>query len=516
MRIDKSRIASTAAAPPAPSRAQWSDLLDLSLDQGSGRPIFLQIYLLIRDAIVARKLAPGVKLPSSRQLASRLKVSRTSAVSAYDQLLAEGYAVSRGGSGTYVSDDVPPPLITATGQDIATGRPAPERMRLSMAGERYRAFGATLGPPVRLPFAVGCCSVDAKTIEAWRRIGASHMRRFDRINLAYADPAGEAALRREIAAYLRAARAVHCDDDQVVILSGSQQAIDLSMRTLLDPGDTVWVEDPGYAATREALQAAGARIVPIPVDEHGLDVGAGKAIAGDARAVYITPSHQYPTGAVMSMARRLELLAWAADTGAWIIEDDYDSEFRYAGKPLASLQGIDRGHCVIYVGTLSKVLFPGLRLGFAVVPRPLVDMFRGARFLSDRAPPTLQQAMTADFMRQGYLTSHIRRMRQLYREARDVVVDDIRRHLGDLVTIDVPDGGMQLVVHFRDGISDIEITAVAQHAGLVVRPLSPHFVAAPPRHGLVLGFSGFDAHQLRKAAVVLGQVSREVLAKRRP
>lgn len=493
---------------PAPSRAKWSDLFHLTLDHASARPIFQQIYLALREAIVANTLAPGSKLPSSRDLALRLKVSRTSVVSAYDQLLAEGYVVGREGSGTYVSDDVPSAIVTPT--RVAGANGTASRQVVSVAGARYGRFAQDLVPPGSLPFAAGCCSVDAKTVEAWRRIGAEQMRQFDPINLSYADPSGEAPLRREIAAYLRAARAVQCDDDQVIVLSGAQQAIDLSIRTLLNPGDPIWIEDPGYGATREALAAAGAGLVPVPVDENGLDVAAGIAVARQARAVYITPSHQYPTGAVMSMSRRLELLAWASQTGAWIVEDDYDSEFRYAGRPLASLQGLDRGGCVVYVGTLSKVLFPGIRLGFAVVPHHLIDIFRGARFLSDRSPPTLQQAMTAEFMRQGFLTSHIRRMRQRYKEARDVVVEAIDRHLGDLVDIEVPDCGIQLVIHFRDGLSDVTVAEAARRQGLIVKPVSPHYIAAPPRQGLVLGYSGFDNHKLRAAAAELGRIARSV------
>lgn len=490
----------------ARSRGKWSELLEVSLDHDSERPIFLQIYLGLRTAIVSNALAPGLKLPSSRQLAAQLNVSRTSTISAYNQLLAEGYVVGRAGSGTYVSEDVPAALTVAKDSD---GKAVSStQTRVSRAGERYRQFGAGLLNAPHAPFMTGCCAVDAKTIDAWRRIGTNHLRGFDRTNLAYADPGGEPGLRREIAAYLRAARGVQCIDDQIIVLSGAQQAIDLSIRTLLDPGDAVWIEDPGYAATREALNAAGAKLVPIRVDAGGLDVSAAKVAAPDARAVYITPSHQYPTGVVMSMARRLELLAWASETGAWIIEDDYDSEFRYAGKPLSSLQGLDRGGCVIYVGTLSKVLFPGLRLGFAVVPHALVSMFRGARFLADRSPPMLQQAMTADFMGQGFFTSHIRRMREVYREARDVLVGAVNTSMGDMVDIEIPDAGMQLVMHFRHSISDVEIVDAARLQGLVVRAVSPLYLAAPRRQGLVLGYSGFDNRQLRSAAATLGRIVR--------
>jgi GntR family transcriptional regulator/MocR family aminotransferase len=497
-----------AKAADRPGRGSWSEFLELSLDPASGRPLYVQIHLWLREAIVSGALAPGTRLPSSRRLAARLRVSRMSAIAAYEQLIAEGYAVGRRGSGTYVADDVPPPVAL-----VAAGGPADAgaRARVSAAGQRYHSVGIGLEAPARSPFVVGCCAVDGRTIEAWRRIGAAEMRQFDRMNLAYADPAGEPALRREIAAYLRAARAVHCAEDQVIVLSGAQQAIDLTIRTLLEPGDAVWIEDPGYPATREALQAAGARLVPVPVDASGLDVAAAKAAAPAARVAYITPSHQYPTGAVMSMPRRLELLAWAAEAGAWIVEDDYDSEFRFAGKPLSSLQGLDRGGRVIYVGTLSKVLFPGLRLGYAVLPPSLVDTFRGARYLTDRSPPTLQQAMTAEFMRQGLLASHIRRMRQVYRAARDMAVAALEQHLGDLAGIGVPEGGMQLIAYLRSPASDQEVAAAAREVGLFARPLSPLYLAAPPRQGLVLGYSGFDPHQIRTAAARLGRVAREAL-----
>lgn len=497
---------------PSVSRATWWELVHFPLDPRDERPLFQQLYLVLRKAIVAGTLAPGSRLPSSRELAARLGISRTSVIAAYDQLLAEGYVAGRRGSGTYVSEDVP----VAT--PAKAGRPAMRKaaavQAISAAGQRYARFGADLSLPGRQPFTTGCCLVDARTVEAWRRIGSEQMRHFDPANLAYADPGGEEALRQQVAEYLRAARAVQCEPEQIIITSGAQQAIDLSVRILLEPGDAVWVEDPGYLASRAALTAQGMQVTGVPVDEAGLMVEQGVAAAPGARAVYITPSHQYPTGAVMSMARRLELLGWAARNGAWIIEDDYDSEFRYDGPPLASLQGLDRHGCVIYVGTLSKVMFPGLRLGFAVVPPRLADAFRGARFLSDRSPPVLLQAMAAEFMRRGFLTSHIRRVRQQYREARDVVIEALGRQLGDLVETEKPGCGIQLVTHFRVPVSDLAIAEAAARHGVTVRPVSPHYLQVAPRQGLVLGYSGFDSHSLRSAAAALGRAVRSVVPSR--
>ncbi|MDF3812440.1 MULTISPECIES: PLP-dependent aminotransferase family protein [Rhodopseudomonas] len=495
--------------PPAAggSRSKWADFLDLVVDPGNDTPLLQQIYLGLREAILLKTLAPGSRLPSTRQLADRLGVSRTSVLAAYDRLLAEGYIEGRTGSGTYVSHDVSESVIVPV---VGGGQPKEgASRRLSAAGDRYRETARRLAPPQDVPFSPGCSSVDAITIEAWRRVGSRQLRTLDRVNLAYADPIGELALRTEVAQYLRAARAVRCEPEQVIIVSGAQQAIDLCARVLLDPGDAVWVEDPGYHGARGALDGIGARMIPVPVDDSGLIVSAGIAREANARAAYITPSHQYPTGVVMSMRRRLDILAWAREHGAWIIEDDYDSEFRYVGRPLASLQGIDDGARVIYVGTLSKMLFPGARIGFAVVPRDLIDVFTGVKFVTDRQPPTLVQAMVTDFIRQGFLNGHIRRMRLHYRDARDVVVATITRQLGDLVEVEVPECGIQLAIHFKQAISDVAVARQALAQGIVVKPVSQLYLQAQPRQGLLLGYAGFDLHRLRSSAERLALIVRE-------
>jgi GntR family transcriptional regulator/MocR family aminotransferase len=497
----------------ARSRSRWADFLDLTVDTASETPLLQQVYLLLRGAILSHALVPGSPLPSTRRLADRLGVSRTSVLSAYDQLLAEGYVEGRAGSGTFVTNDIPQPVI----KPVASGKPKTKaaHRHLSDAGARFRKLAENLGPPEEIPFSPGCCSVDAMTIESWRRVGSKQMKTFERVNLHYADPIGELSLRIEVAQYLQAARAVRCEPEQIVIVSGAQQAIDLSLRALVNPGDPVWIEDPGYTGARAALRAVGAKLVPVPVDEGGLVVSAGIVAQANARAAYITPSHQYPTGAVMSMRRRLEILAWAQERDAWIIEDDYDSEFRYVGRPLASLQGIDHDSRVIYVGTLSKMLFPGVRIGFAVVPRDLIDVFTGAKFVTDRQPPSFQQAMVADFMRSGYLTGHIRRMRIQYREARDVVVKAVMQHMGDLVDVEVPECGIQLIVRFKHDISDVEVANKARAKGIVVKPVSSLYLNRPTRQGLLLGYSGFDLRKLRSASQQLAEVVRSTAPRSR-
>jgi GntR family transcriptional regulator/MocR family aminotransferase len=341
------------------------------------------------------------------------------------------------------------------------------------------------------PFNTGRTLIDARTAGTWRSLTHRAVRRLGVNELGYTDPAGLPELRGNICDYLRAARAVHCDPDQIVITAGTQQAIDIAIRVLLAPGDEVWIEDPCYPLTHAQLLLAKVRPHPIPVDDQGLVVDTGLRKAPQARAAFVTPSHQFPTGVALSMARRLELLAWARQSGAFIVEDDYTSEFRYSGPPLASLQGLDDAEQVIYIGTLNKALFPGLRLGYAVVPRALLKAFVGARYLIDRQPATLQQAIVSEFMQQGHFAAHIRRMRQLYREQRDALAETLMRRAGDRLDVAVPDQGMHLVAYLHDGSSDVAIEAAAQRAGIVVRAISRFYRAARPRPGLMLGFSGF-------------------------
>src|SRR4029079_8787084 len=288
------------------------------------------------------------------------------------------------------------------------------------------------------PFNLGRTLIDGRTHSAWRKLTARAFRAIAPVHLGYSDPRGLPALRQAVSDYLRVARGVRCDADQVVITTGTQHAVDLVIRVLKLAGEKVWVEDPGYPLTVRALVAAGAVAHPVPIDEHGIDVRAGIARARSARAVFITPSHQFPTGVVLSMSRRLALLAWAREARSWIVEDDYSSEFRYGGRPLAALQGLDDAERVIYVGTLNKALFPGLRLGYAVVPTGLLPAFVSARYLIDREPPSLQQHVAAEFMRQGHFAAHIRRMRVLYREQRDTLAAILARRAGDHLKVEVP------------------------------------------------------------------------------
>jgi len=476
----------------------WADLYAWQLDRASRTPLSRQIYMQVRSAVLSGALCAGTRVPSSRTMASQLGVARASVVSAYEQLLAEGYVDSRQGSGTFISGEI---------AGLATGRRrAPRPIKRAAVPPSARAFPDFERSAVQgeaRPFNTGRTLIDARTAETWRSLTHRAVRRLGSDHLGYADPAGLAELRSNICDYLRAARAVRCEPEQIVITAGTQQAIDIAIRVVLPPGDEVWVEDPGYPLTHAQLLLAKVRPHAIPVDDHGLIVDVGRRRAPQARAVFVTPSHQFPTGVAMSMARRLELLAWARRSGAFIVEDDYTSEFRYSGPPLASLQGLDDSEQVIYVGTLNKALFPGLRMGYAVVPRALLQAFVGARYLIDRQPATLQQVVVSEFMQQGHFAAHIRRMRQLYREQRDALAETLRRRAAGRLDVALPDQGMHLVAYLRDGVSDIDIEAAARCEGIVVRAISRFYRAARPRPGLILGFSGFPRQLIVPAAARL-------------
>jgi GntR family transcriptional regulator/MocR family aminotransferase len=326
--------------------------------------------------------------------------------------------------------------------------------------------------------------------------------------LDYGDPLGFMPLREAIATYLREARAVRCEAGQVMVVSGSQHGLDLATRLLLDPGDRVWLEDPGYLGARGALMAAGARLVPVPVDGEGLEVARGIRVAPDARLAYVTPSHQYPLGVTMSLARRLALLEWARARRAWIVEDDYDSEYRYTGRPLASLQGLDRHGRVIYVGTFSKVLFPALRLGYVVVPPALVDAFAAARGLVDRHPPSVTQAVLAEFIAEGSFARHVRRMRMRYAEQQAALVEAARHKLDGVLEVSPAEAGMHLVGWLPSGADDRAASGTAQQVGVEAPALSTFRLRRSGRCGLLLGYAAWAPSELRAAVDTLAAALR--------
>jgi GntR family transcriptional regulator / MocR family aminotransferase len=493
-------------------RQGWADVYRWQIDRRSGASPRRQIYVQVRAGVLSGALKPGTKLPSTRAMAGHLGAARASVVAAYEQLLAEGYVDGRAGSGTYISADLAgliAPLAQPSRRLKRPSVPAP--------AEAFAEFAQSTAQADERPFNTGRTLFDARSVEAWRKITNRAVRCFGKHDLGYSDPSGFFELRRSLCEYLRAARGVRCEPEQIVITAGTQHAIDIAIRVLLAPGNDVWVEDPGYFLTHRQLLLANARLRAIPVDSQGMQIDIGVRIAPKARAVFVTPSHQFPTGVQLSMARRLELLAWAREADAYIVEDDYVSEFRYSGPPLASLQGLAEDDRVIYVGTLNKALFPGLRLGYAVVPHTLLAAFVSARYLIDRQPPSLYQTVAAEFMREGHFAAHIRRMRVLYREQRDALASVLMRKAPHQLKVDVPEQGMHLIAYLPRGISDVAIEKTASANGIIVRAMSRFYRDAPPKAALMLGFSGFPRQILVPAATKLARllVSRHDAPRRR-
>lgn len=493
-----------------PKRASAPNLAAVQLDRTAGSSLYRQLYDGLREAILDGQLPAGTRLPSTRTLADDLGVSRNTVMNAFDQLLAEGYLEARVGAGTYVTSTLPDDLLRArvVGEDVSEAHQP--RDVLSRRGQRLASarIGVSRdeGPP--RAFSAGVPALDAFPFNVWGRLAARAWRNPPPEHLGYGQAAGYLPLRRAIADYLRVTRGVRCQAEQVVMVTGAQQALDLAARLLLDAGDQVWLEDPGYLAARSILLSAGAELAPVPVDEQGLDLVAGIARAPGARLAYISPSHQYPLGVTMSLARRLQLLEWANRAGMWILEDDYDSEYRYSSQPLAALQGLDVGDRVIYVGTFSKVIFPSLRLGYLIVPPDLVDAFATGRGLVDRHPPIVPQAILAAFIEEGHFLRHIRRMRALYQERQAILIDEIRRELGGYLEIVPAEAGMHLVGWLPEGVGDKAVFAQLRVAGVEAPPLSLYSIEPLPRAGLVLGYAAFDAATIRRGvrqmAVALG------------
>jgi GntR family transcriptional regulator/MocR family aminotransferase len=482
----------------------------IPLDRRSATPLYRQIYEGYRTAIIERRLRAGQRMPSTRGLAEDLGLSRIPVLNAFEQLIAEGYLEARTGAGTYVSTSLPlgSPAEGSpkSSPDRSPSLGKPRRLarkvdRLPSSQPWLRGFGA---------FAVGHAAIDNFPYAAWTRLLSRHAHRLTANLLRYGPVLGYEPFREAVADYLRTTRAMHCEASQIMVVSGSQQALTICANALLDPGDEVWTEDPGYHGARAALELAGALVIPVPVDAEGLDVEAGIRGAPKARAALVTPSHQYPLGATMSASRRLQLLNWAVSRGSWIIEDDYDSEYRYESLPLGALQGLDRHGRVLYIGTFSKVLFPSLRLGYIVIPPDLVERFMNVRRAMDICPPSFLQAVLTDFLREGHFALHIKRMRRRYRERRSTLVESVRTILGEDFKILGEQAGMHLVVSLPQGLSDRAVAKAAAEVELWTMPLSWCYVRPSKRQGLVLGYGGSSPTEIRAGVRKLAEVIRKL------
>lgn len=475
--------------------------LTLSVSSRHG-PLFRQVYSALREAILTGSFRVGDRLPSTRDLAEQLGVSRTVVLAAYDQLLAEGFAEGRRGSGTYVASGI--------GGTATQSRRAEQsaKLRLARFGSAAAAASSTVSVPrVRqrpLPydFAYGRSDVELFPLEMWRRILLRCARKMPLSGFDYGPASGNVALREAISIHLRRSRAVACDPSQIVIVNGSQQGLDLIARVLIERGDRVVIEDPGYQGTTEVLRAAGAHLLPASVDRDGLNPA---RLPAGARVAFVTPSHQFPTGAILSLARRLALLEWAKRANTVLVEDDYDGEFRYEGQPVESLQGLDREGRVVYLGTFSRTIFPSLRVGYLIAPAQLVPAFTGAKWLADRQTATLEQQALAEFISSGLYERYLRRVRRRNAARRAALLDAIETHLGDCVEVTGDGAGAHVALWPRRRINEDALIADAASRGVRIYGMSRYFQRRPSRPGFILGYSRTTEREIREGIRRLGE-----------
>ena len=467
------------------------DLPFLKPEAGDDAPIYMQLYQRYRDAIATGKLRAGDRVPSVRSLASELNLARGTVELAYQMLASEGYFSPQGAAGTFVSERLQP--LDAAGPVAAPTAPPPLPPDSAMA----------VGVP--RPFQLGLPALDAFPRKTWVRLAGRNLRVMDLTSMAYPDSAGYGPLRHAIATYLGISRGIACTPDQVFVTAGYRAALDLVCRTLLTPGDEGWFEEPGYLFAREFLLSVGMRLAAIPVDHEGLDVGHGRHIAPKARFAVVTPTHQSPTGETLSLPRRLQLLEWAGRQKSWIVEDDYDSEFRYHGRPLPALKSLDREGRVLYTGTFSKVLFPGLHLAYLVVPAAHIDRFAAAASQLGGPASVPVQATVAEFIAQGHFARHLRKMRALYAERRSYLVDALDEVFGGDLHVQPQAGGIQTLAYLSGTLSrrrDVPMAEAAHKHGLAVHALSRWYGGEAVRSGLLMGFTNIAD---RETALTLAQ-----------
>lgn len=480
---------------------------DLTLEPTTGQPLHVQLREGLRSAILSRRLAPGLRLPASRLLAADCGCARGTVLAAIEQLVAEGYLDTAPGAGTFVAANLPEASLEAAGH-AARGAPvaSPRPPRLSRrAAARNTRPATTPPPPHRAPdaFVTNRPAIDVFPFGLWSRLMEAEWREPRRIALP-AEPFGDRGLREAVAGYLGAARGFACDPDGILITQSLTQGFALIARLLLDPGEQAWVEEPGFWGIREAILAADGVPIPVPVDGEGLDIALARRLAPGARLAMLTPAHQYPLGAVMSLPRRLAVLAWAQDAGAWIVEDDYDSEYRYAGRPLAPLRALDTTGCVIYAGSFSKVLFPGLRLGYLVLPPALIEPAERLILAAGGMAAVPGQVALARFITEGHFAAHLRRTRRLYAERQAVLLAAAGRWFGDHLTLRPDDAGMHLTARpgpaWQGAFDDRALTGRAAAAGIAVAPLSRHYAEpASATGGLMLGYAAVPTAKIEPA-----------------
>lgn len=484
--------------------AKRSSTLPLNLHEPrAGIPLYRWLYDELRAAILSGHLRPGARLPATRDLAAQYGLSRPTIVTAFEQLQSEGYVEGKTGSGTYVSQTLPDELLQAPrAQALATTRR--RRIPLSDYARRLRAIPGAESRPARA-FRATQPALDAFPTDRWAQVAARRLRRVSANLLSGGEALGYRPLREAVAEYLNTSRGVNCSAEQVVINSGVQEALDRTAHLLLNPGEPVWMEEPGYPGAAATFRAVGARICPVSVDSEGLDLEAGQRHWPNPRLVYVTPAHQFPLGMTMSLRRRLSLLEWARRSRTVVFEDDYDSEYRYSGRPIPALQGLDRAGVVIFAGSFTDVLFPALRLGYLVLPPDMVDIFAAAESVSTHHPPLIEQAILCDFIAQGHFARHVRRMRQLYAERLSVLVESARQRLAGLLELSSVEAGLRTVGWLQGGISAERVARAAAARDVEAVPLNRCAYGRSPRNGLLLGFAAVDGKELRRGVEELAR-----------
>lgn len=465
--------------------------LDLSIDRTLELPMYMQICQRFKTAIEQGHLHAGDRIPAVRALATELNLARGTVEMAYRILTDEGYLQVRGAAGTVVSPSLP--------------QPAAVKPPTAIPGQTISAFLDHDGKAPK-PLQLGLPALDAFPRKVWNRLVGHRLRGSEPARLGYPDPAGYARLRERIATYLGVSRGVTCLPEQVFITTGLRNTLELTLSSLSTPGAEFWFEDPGYILARPFLQNAAVKVVPVPVDANGLIVDEGKRLSPYAKFAMVTPSHQSPLGVTLSLERRMALLDWASEAGSWIIEDDYDSEFRYQGRPLPALKSLDRNDRVIYSGTFSKVMFPGLRLAYVVAPVSAVPRFQAVSYNLNAGCPYLFQASVADFIAEGHFSRHLKKMRTLYAERRLVTQQVFQQVLGERIRIDLRPGGLHMLAQLGEHENDILLADRARAAGLALHPLSRWYVNVKPQQGLLLGFANVvDEKDARRIALKLKQ-----------
>ena len=460
------------------------------------------LAVAVRDEILEGRLRPGARLPSTRDLARQYGLSRGTVVAAFDQLRAEGYVAGATGSGTYVSEILPDDLLRVPRRPPSRDMVAkPPRRHLSAFARRATLFPGFSPRPTRA-FRTDIPALDLFPTSIWAQLAGRRLRRASAGFLLGSEPLGYRPLQEAVTEYRVSSRGVTCEPRQIAIVSGTQEALDVVARLFIDPGDRVCVEDPGYPGATRAFRAAGARVDALPVDDEGATVPTGSLV----RLAYVTPGHQFPLGMVMSLARRLELLEWARANNAVIFEDDYDSEYRYAGRPVPALQGLDRHGAVLFAGSFSKVLFPALRLGYLVVPPDLVDRVAAIQSIHTRHAPMISQAVVCDFITQGHFARHVRRMREVYAERLGALVDASSTELGGALEITGVEAGLQTAAWLAPGVDAERVATLAAEQEVDVTPLARYARRPNARHGLKIGFAAVDPTEIRRGVRVLASV----------